>query len=30
MVCVGVFDRDQADMLQEDVDLLLEALARHR
>ena len=30
MVCVGVFDRDQAGMLQEDVDLLLEALARHK
>jgi hypothetical protein len=30
MVCVGVFDRDQADMLQQDVDLLLEALARSR
>jgi len=29
MVCVGIFDRDQADMLQQDVGLLLAALARH-
>ncbi|MBN1146060.1 MAG: hypothetical protein JXA78_02300 [Anaerolineales bacterium] len=30
MVCVGVFDRDQADMLKQDVELFQQALARHR
>ena len=30
MVCVGIFDRDQADMLKQDVDLLMEALVRCR